>query len=358
MPTGSLISRRALLGSAILAPLAAQLAACARAVADRRVLLYSSVDQYLLGQVLGIFRDQHGIDVAVVGDTEATKTTGLAQRLLQEKGRPRADVWWSSEPFHTIRLADQGIFEAYRSSAEDDFPDGWPAHYRAGDGTWYGFALRARVIAYNTRRVDLETAPRRLADLVGSDWSGTLGMAHPEFGTTAGHMAFLADAWGLDALLDWLRRLRRRGLRLYSGNSSVVRAVAQGEVDAGLTDTDDVHVAKTNGWPVEMVFEAMDDPGTSPWPSRGPLVIPNTVALVRGGPDPEGGRRLIDFLLSGYGEQLLAQSESRNTPVHPDVAAAHPGLIPPIRGGIAYERLAGSLPDVVRECARVLDTPG
>ena len=58
----------------------------------------------MLREIVVAFVDETGIEVRLVGDNEAVKTTGLMQRIIAERGRPGADVWWSSEPFATIRL--------------------------------------------------------------------------------------------------------------------------------------------------------------------------------------------------------------------------------------------------------------
>ncbi len=80
-------------------------------------------DDYLLREMIAAFEKETGIDVLEVGDTEATKTVGLYTRLVDEKDAPRADVWWSNEPFYTVRLAEQGVLEPYESvSGERSFP--------------------------------------------------------------------------------------------------------------------------------------------------------------------------------------------------------------------------------------------
>ena len=52
---------------------------------------------------------------------------------------------------------------------------------------------------------------------------------------------------------------------------------------------------------------------------RGTLVLPNTVAMVRGGPHPENAKKLIDYLLSPEVEQKLAAGRSAQIPLHPTV---------------------------------------
>lgn len=306
---------------------------CSRRTSDggAPVVLYSSVDEPLLRELVADYTTETGARVLVVGDTEATKTTGLVQRLIAERERPRCDVWWSNEPFGTIGLAAQGMFEPL-TIASSLREGGWPSELIGSNDAWIGFAQRARVIVYNAERMSREQAPASLSDLLRPELRGRVGIARPEFGTTRGHMAALVAAHGPDRTRAFLRALKDHDVRLYDGNSVVVRAVAGGEIDVGLTDTDDVFAGQRNGWKVDFTLERIDDrSATGDWPpppaiegalpSIGPLVIPNTVARVRGGPNPEAAERLIAYLLSERMERLMAQSEARNIPVRPGLAA-------------------------------------
>jgi iron(III) transport system substrate-binding protein len=48
-------------------------------------------------------------------DTEETKSTGLANKLLAEKNNPQADVFWSNEPVRTLVLKSRGALTPYKS---------------------------------------------------------------------------------------------------------------------------------------------------------------------------------------------------------------------------------------------------
>lgn len=353
----SIVPRRAGL-SVLLGFVTGLLCACSRqsgeSAGDGSVVLYSSADDFVLREVVQAFEAETGVRVRLLGDTEATKTTGLVQRLLSEKDAPRADVWWSSEPFGTIRLAREGVFEP-ATGIETGVRGGWPVV--AKDGTWMGFAARARVIAYHTGRVNEEDAPRTLRELTDPRWRGRVGIARPEFGTTRGHFGALVEACGVGAFEAWLTAMKDNGVRLYSGNASAVRGVADGEIDVCLTDTDDVWVAQRNGWPVALIYEVPDEPGTpvDGLPSFGPLLMPNTVALVRGGPgSPEARRRLVEFLLSERGERILAESDSGNIPLRPGLAAAYPRFEVPSPWVVDYEAVAGADEATMEVCRRVL----
>ncbi len=56
----------------------------------------------------------------------------------------------------------------------------------------------------------------------------------------------------------------------------------------------------------------------------GTLYIPNTVPIVRGGPTPAGARQLVDFLLSPEVEAKLAEADSHQIPMNPQVHATLP----------------------------------
>ena len=284
-----------------------------------RVVLYSSVDEQFLRDVVADLEARSELEIEVVTDTEATKTTGLVERLISERAAPRADVWWSSEPFGTVKLEEAGVLAPATVEAAESIAGGWPARLRGADGTWYGFAQRARVIAHHEDRVAHAEAPRTLRELTEPKWRGRVGIARPAFGTTRGHVGALVEAWGEDAFAAWARAMEANGVRVYDGNATVVRAIWEGEIDVGLTDTDDVWSARRNEWPIGMVFEANEEPGSSRWWSTGPLLLPNTVGLVANGPNPEAGRRLMDLIVSSETEHLLAASDSRNIPVFPEV---------------------------------------
>ncbi len=329
--SGQGLSRRVVLVRAVTAAagLAAMggggaiLAGCStrRGTSDTSVTLYTSTDSYLLPPIIEPFEERTGIKVRVVGDTEATKTFGLVQRLLSERDRPVADVWWSNEILSTLALAEAGVLAPF-DGFSDATLDPWPATLRGDKSLWHGFALRARCLVINPARVT--EPPRTLRELTDPKYRGRVGLARPQFGTTRTHVAALVAAFGERATGAFFAALKANEPRLYDGNSAVVRGVEHSEIDIGLTDTDDVLAAKRNGSPVELVLERRDDPAElhTGLPSRGPLVIPNTVALVGPVRQPDRARSLAAYLLSAEVEKLLAESDSRNTPVRPEVAAA------------------------------------
>jgi iron(III) transport system substrate-binding protein len=84
-------------------------AGCKGKESTREVVVYTSLDKVFSQPVLEAFEKQTGIKVLPVYDSEATKTTGLVNRLIAEKDSPQADVFWNSETGRTIVLKRKGV---------------------------------------------------------------------------------------------------------------------------------------------------------------------------------------------------------------------------------------------------------
>ncbi len=287
------------------------LAGCHREETQDGVVVYTSLDDVFSRPLLEAFEKETGVHVKAVFDAEAVKTTGLYHRLLAERERPRADVYWSSEPARTVQLEKAGALAPYLSPSSKDIP----AVFRAPSGAWTGFAARARVLVYNKNRVPEADRPRSIRDLAHERFRGEAAISDPLFGTMATHAGALRARLGAAGMEDLFRAFVSNGVKVLPGNSVVRDRVASGELRCGLTDTDDASVALARGMPIGVVFPDQDTPYPGLSGPLGTFVFPNTVALIAGGPRPDLGKRLIDFLLRPETEERLARSESAQIPV-------------------------------------------
>ncbi len=277
-----------------------------RATSSRTVVVYVSEDQVFSEPILKDFERETGITVKSVFDTEESKSTGVMNRLIAEKDNPQADVYWANEPVRADALKQRGVSAPYVSpSAEgiaDQFKD--PDHY------WTGFSARARLLLVNARST---IKPASVMAYTEPSTKGRTAIANPLFGTTTAYVAALFTLWGDDQAKTFMNDMKKNDVKITTSNGESADFVAAGQVDFSLVDSDDAVNRKKQGKPVEMVYPDQDGDGL------GVLILPNAVALIKGGPHAENGKRLIDYLLSKSTEHKLAFADCAQIPLHSGV---------------------------------------
>lgn len=300
------------------------------------VVVYTSVDDVFARPIAEHFQKKTGITVKLVPDTEETKSTGLLNRLIMEKARPQADVFWSGDPIRAALLKKKGIAAAYTSSSAKDLPKSFsdPAGY------WTGFSARARVLLINTDKMAGLPSPKSIYDLADLKYKGMGCMANPLFGTTSMHAAALFQVLGTDRAKAFFINLTRNQVKILSSNGEVRRRVSSGDCTFGITDTDDAFEALRDKKHVKVVFADEDGIGS--------LIIPNATVLIKNGPNTSAGRKFIDYLLSPETEKLLAESDAAQMPVRKHIKVPpYVRRLDEIRAmPVNYEKLGDKLEDI------------
>jgi iron(III) transport system substrate-binding protein len=271
------------------------------------VVVYTSLDKEFSGSILAEYGASNGLNVRPKYDAESTKTVGLTSLIESERSRPRCDLYWNNEIIHTLRLDKKGLLAPFRPANAADYP----ATFRDPNGRWYGFAARARILLVNTKLVAESDRPKSILDLADPKWKGKIGLAKPLFGTTNTQAACLFAAWGDDKAKAYYRSLKANGVQVLSGNKQVAQAVGSGAIAFGMTDTDDAMEEIAAGSPVVIVYPDREESGL------GTLFIPNTLAVIKGCPNPERAAALANYLLSPEVENALAAGPSAQIPLNP-----------------------------------------
>jgi len=281
-----------------------------------QLVVYCAHDREFAEVVLHEFERQTGIRVSVQYDTEATKSLGLVNLLLQEKTHPQCDVFWNNELLGTCELKEQGLLVPYRGAGFDRIPE----KFKDPEGNWAGFAARLRVYIVNTKLfpAELEKIEERLAE--GPDLT-RVAIARPLFGTTLTQYTLWWQEWGEEKLKAWHHDTRQRGIREVAGNAPVKTHVADGDCDFGFTDTDDFFVARDDGKPVQMLPVRV---------AGKTICIPNSVAIIAGTRRLTEAQKLVDYLLSAETELRLSQLASRQVPLGPVPGGQLPADVQPL----------------------------
>jgi iron(III) transport system substrate-binding protein len=155
------------------------------------------------------------------------------------------------------------------------------------------------------------TPPASLAAVASGRWKGrSFVMGLPLFGTTATHAASLAASMGEQEALSLLEGLAKRA-RVVDGNSMVRDLVADGSVTSGLTDSDDACGARERGSKAIII----------PLAGVEGLLIPGTVAKVKGGPNADEAEAFVDWLLKPETEKRLVELGAAQITLHGGIKA-------------------------------------
>lgn len=266
---------------------------------DEALVVYCAHDAAFSEEILKAFEKKTGIKVEPRFDTEATKSLGLTNLIIREQDHPRCDVFWNNQALGTAALKEQGMLSAYKGEGYQRIPD----EFKDPDGYWTGFAARLRVYITNVEKSEAtkENIDQKLAGPLNE-----VAIAKPLYGTTLTHYTVLCDAWGLDQLKKWHQSLQERGIQETSGNASVKNLVANGACALGFTDTDDYFVAVDEAEPVAALPITVNELA---------ILIPNSVAIIKGTKKQKQAQLLVDYLLSEEVEIKLAKSQSRQIPL-------------------------------------------
>src|SRR5437762_10570260 len=256
-----------------------------RSASSKAVVVYVSEDQVFSEPILRDFERESGVRVKPVFDTEEAKSTGVMKQLIAEKDNQQADVYWANEPVRADALKQRGVSTAYVSPSAEGIPD----QFKDTDHYWTGFSARARLLLVNARST---IKPASVMAYTDPSAKGRAVIANPLFGTTTDYVAALFAMWGDERARTFMNDVKNNGVKITTSNGESADFVAAGQVDFSLVDSDDAVNRKKQGKPVEVIYPDQEPNGI------GVLILPNAVALIKGGPHPENGKRLIDYLLS------------------------------------------------------------
>jgi len=269
------------------------------------VVVYVSEDQVFSEPILRDFEAETGIRVRALYDTEETKSTGVMNRLIAEKDNPQADVYWANEPIRAIVLKQRGISDKYFSPGAK----GIPANFKDPQGYWTGFSARARVFIVSTE----DEPPSSIFAYTDEKWKDKGVIANPLFGTTTSWVASLFTIWDKDKAKSFMERMKKNGTKMSTSNGESTMLVANREFVFSLVDSDDATNAIRDGKSVRQVYPDQEED------ELGCLVLPNAAVLIKGGPNTENGKKLIDYILSSETERKLAFADCAQIPLHKGV---------------------------------------
>jgi iron(III) transport system substrate-binding protein len=213
----------------------------------------------------------------------------LVFRTLTEHRTGQLDtdaVLVGTENVMTLKRA--GIWARYHSPESENFP----RHFNDKDGYWHADSLGVSAIAYNTRLVKKEEAPKGYGDLFDSRWKGSLSIdMEPERAL----MGWLI-AWGEQKTRAFVEGLMKHGAVVRRGHTLQAQLLCAGEFKAAVEIyPDGILRMKQDGCPAAIVF-----------PNPTPAHISGAIGIYTNTARPHAAALFVDFMKSAEGAKILA----------------------------------------------------
>jgi iron(III) transport system substrate-binding protein len=284
--------------------LLALLVAASPAVAQERVLnLYSSRHYQTDEALYANFTKQTGIKVNRIEAAEDP----LIERIRSEGERSPADVLVTVDAGRLWRAEQLGMFQPVKSALLEQRI---PASFREPDGRWYGFSLRARVIAYNRDKVrDGEISTYE--ELADPKWKGRVCMRSSTNIYNLSLMGALISHLGEAKAEDWARGVNANlAQQPKGGDTDQLKAVAAGACDVTISNQyyyarlarsekpDDRQIASRLG----VVF-----PNQKTW---GTHVNISGAGVLKNAPNREAAVRFLEYLASDEAQRYFADGNN------------------------------------------------
>jgi ABC-type Fe3+ transport system substrate-binding protein len=289
------------------------------AAGTKEVVIVTSFPKELFENYKKAFEAKHpGVTVVV-----NVKQTNAGVTYLQEtKAKPAADIFWVSAPDAFLTLKTDGILEKYTPPKEilarmpakiGAFPISDP------DGTYFGFAVSGYGLMWNKPYMQAHKLPepKEWTDLADPRYHGHLVISAPSrSGTTHLTIEVILQAYGWEK--GWALLLNSGGNMgsITERSFGVPEAVNTGQYGVGVVIDFFGLSAIASGFPVDFVYPSLTS------------VVPASVGIVKGGPNPENARAFVNYLLSDEGQTLLFSKEIARLPVVPDLYAKAPAGYP------------------------------
>jgi iron(III) transport system substrate-binding protein len=274
------------------------------AFAQGKVVLYTAHKTSLVQKLAPQFEAETGIKTEVV----QLGSSDIVRRARAEMGAPKADVIWSITG--DILGNNPDLLEPYKPK---DF-DSIDKRFVKGD-SWTPYTAVIYVLMQNTKMVPDSDTPKNWAELSDPKWKGKVASARADnSGSAFQQMMTVLSAFG-DKGWENYQKLAQNFV-FTDSSGAVPRYVADGEAPLGLTLEDNALEYKVGGAPVKIAYIA-----------DGTTASPDGVALVKGAPNAENGKKFIDWALSKKTQEALVQEGGRRS-VRTDVKG--PGDVPPL----------------------------
>jgi iron(III) transport system substrate-binding protein len=215
----------------------------------------------------------------------------LVFRTLTEHRTGQLDtdaVLVGSENVMTLKRG--GLWARYHSPEAENFGK----QYTDKDGYWHADSLGIATLAYNTKLVKREEAPKGYGDLFDAKWRGSLSIDMEPERALSGWLT----AWGEQKTRAFVDGLIKHGTVVRRGHTLQAQLLCAGEFKVAVEIYPDAILRmKQDGCPASIVF-----------PNPTPGHFGGAIGIYANTPRPYAAALFVDFMRSAEGAKILAST--------------------------------------------------
>ncbi|MFQ5875364.1 MAG: iron ABC transporter substrate-binding protein [Dehalococcoidia bacterium] len=272
--------------------------------------MYSGREEKLLGPIIDRFQEATGIQVGV----KYGKNASLVATIQEEGKNSPADIFFGSDP------GSLGALEERLVPLPEEILNKVPSQFRSRQGRWVGISGRSRVVVYNTERLTEADLPQSILDFTDPKWEGRIGWA-PTNGSFQSFVTALRKLEGDGVARQGLEGIQANDPKVYSKNTPIVKAVADGEIEVGFVNHYYLFrflAEEGEGFAARNYYPTGGDAGA--------VVLVAGAGIVDTSKNKEAAERFLDFMMSIVAQEYFA-SETFEYPLV-DGVDTPPGLLP------------------------------
>ncbi len=232
---------------------------------------------------------------------------GIVERVAKEASNTQADVLVTLPPFIQKAAAD-GLLEPYTPAGSDQIA----AADKDPNGDFVPLVNNYMNFIYNASA--LSDPPKTFEGLLDPKFKGKIQYSTPgQAGDGTAVMIELIHAFGSkDAAFDFFKKLQENNVGPSSSTGKLTALVNKGEIYVANGDVQMNMAQMTDNPNIKIFWPAGPDGKMSTF------ALPYYIGLVKGAPNSDNGKKLIDFLLSKDAQSTIA-SVARGVPARMDV---------------------------------------
>ncbi|MEB3225660.1 MAG: Fe(3+) ABC transporter substrate-binding protein [Synechococcus sp.] len=265
--------------------------------------LYSSRHYDTDRELYEAFSEATGIKVNLIEGSDDE----LLERIKAEGENSPADVLITVDVARLWRAQQDGLLQPTDSEV---LTSAIPAELRSSDNTWFGLTKRARVIAYNTQKVQ----PSELStyeDLADPKWQGRVCVRSSGNTYNQSLVAAKIVEKGAEATEEWVKGLVANFAREPEGNDTAqIEAVAAGICDVALVNS--YYIAR---------LRASEDPKDQEIVANIGAFFPNQndggthinisgAGVIANAPHPEAAKEFLEFMVTPEAQEIFANNNN------------------------------------------------